>query len=163
MYSQLKKIKEELYDKCDLSFTSLVQKIESTEYSACSFRLNEYGIVYRQAKITPKKMGQFVAIWKRDKNGITQPYDISDDFDFMIITTIKDDKIGQFIFPKQILKEKGIVSLNGKSGKRGIRVYPPWDIVTNAQAKKSQNWQVKYFLSIEDSNRCLERLMINKA
>jgi hypothetical protein len=47
------------------------------------------------------------------------------------------------------LAEKGIISQDKKNGKRGIRVYPPWDTVTNKQASKTQNWQVKHFVAIE--------------
>ena len=47
---------------------------------------------------------------------------------------------------------KGIISKNGENGKRGIRVYPPWDIVTNKQAEKTQSWQHKYFVAISNDN-----------
>jgi hypothetical protein len=50
------------------------------------------------------------------------------------------------------LADKGIITRNGKEGKRGIRVYPPWVITTNKQAEKTQNWQTKYFLIIEKDN-----------
>jgi hypothetical protein len=48
--------------------------------------------------------------------------------------------------------EKGIISSNGKEGKRGIRVYPPWDIATNRQAIKTQNWQTNYFMTVKKDN-----------
>jgi hypothetical protein len=44
------------------------------------------------------------------------------------------------------LQEKGILSDDNKEGKRGFRVYPPWDIAINKQAKQTQEWQLKYFL-----------------
>src|SRR5258708_5952015 len=92
-----------------------------------SFNLNGFFIRFRVAKITPTKIGQFVTLWKRIGNGPTQPYDTSDTVDFFIISTRKDDHFGQFVFPKSVLSEQGILSINGKGGKRGIRVYPPWD------------------------------------
>lgn len=101
--------------------------------------------IHRTANITPKKIGQFVSIWKRNQEGITVPYEISDDFDFMIISTKKDNKAGQFIFPKAALLEQGIISTENKEGKRGIRVYPPWDTPENKQAIKTQAWQVVYW------------------
>ena len=52
-----------------------------------------------------------------------------------------------------MLADNGIITQNGKEGKRGIRVYPPWDIVTNKQAMKTQNWQTKYFLTIKNDNK----------
>ena len=51
-----------------------------------------------------------------------------------------------------MLADKGIITRNGKEGKRGIRVYPPWDIVTSKQAEKTQSWQTKYFLTIKNDN-----------
>ena len=86
------------------------------------------------------------------KQGITEPFDISDDIDFIIITSKSGDNFGQFIFPKSVLADKGIITSNGKEGKRGIRVYPPWDIATNKQALLTQSWQTKYFLTIKNHN-----------
>lgn len=152
LYSDLKLVQELVYDKCGLSLTNLKLNPESTEYGACTFELNELKIEYRISKITPKKTGQFVTIWKRNKNGATEPFDILDNIDFIIITSKSDGNLGQFIFPKSVLAHKGIISQNGKKGKRGIRVYPPWDITTSKQAEKTQNWQTNYFISFGDNN-----------
>lgn len=141
--------KELVYDPCGFKLTDLVLSDESKEYEACSFKLNGKSIVHRVAKITPTKTGQFVTIWKRNKDGITAPFDVSDDIDFIIITTASEDHFGQFIFPKSVLADKGIITHNNKEGKRGIRVYPPWDIVTNKQAEKTQAWQTPYFFAIK--------------
>jgi TonB-dependent SusC/RagA subfamily outer membrane receptor len=65
---------------------------------------------------------------------------------------INDNNFGQFIFPKSVLADKGIITRKGKEGKRGIRVYPPWDKTTNKQAEKTQTWQTKYFLTIKNDN-----------
>ncbi len=152
IYSDLKFAKELVYDKCSFDLTNLKQNLESVEYGACSFELNGKSIQYRVSKITPTKIGQFVTIWKRNKDGITEPFDISDDIDFIIITSKSGDKFGQFIFPKSVLADNGIITRNGKEGKRGIRVYPPWDVVTSKQAETTQNWQTKYFLTIKKDN-----------
>jgi hypothetical protein len=69
-----------------------------------------------------------------------------------VITSKSGDNLGQFIFPKSVLADKGIISQNGKNGKRGIRVYPSWDTVTNKQAEKTQRWQTKYFVTIKSDN-----------
>lgn len=152
IHFDLKIIKELVYDKCGFNLTNLRQNFDSLEYRACSFQLNEKKIQYRMSKITPTKSGQFVSIWKRNKDGITYPFDSADNFDFVIITSRKDEKLGQFIFPKSLLADKGIITRNKKIGKRGIRVYPPWDITTNKQAMITQSWQTKYFLKIENDN-----------
>lgn len=150
--TDLKAVKELVYDKCGFDLTNLKQNLESEAYGACTFELNGKLIQQRISKITPTKTGQFVTIWKRNDKGITEPFDISDNFDFVIITARNDENFGQFIFPKAVLAEKGILTQNGKEGKRGIRVYPPWDIPTNKQAEKTQNWQTNYFLTIKNNN-----------
>ena len=152
LFTDLKVVKELVYDKCGFSLTNLKLNSESLEYGACSFELNGQTIEHRISKITPTKTGQFVTIWKRNKNGITEPFDISDNIDFVVITSKSGDKTGQFIFPKSVLADKGIISQNRKGGKRGIRVYPSWDITTNRQAEKTQSWQTKYFVTIESDN-----------
>lgn len=148
-HNDLKIVKEIVYDQCNFDFKNPKLNTESIEYGACTFELNSKKIQHRVSKITPTKNGQFVTIWKRNQDGITQPFDINDEIDFIIITTRSGDNFGQFIFPKRALANKGIITLNGKSGKRGIRVYPPWDNPESKQAEKTQNWQLAYFLSIK--------------
>jgi hypothetical protein len=152
IHSDLNVVKELVYDKCGFDLTNLEQNIESKEYGACTFQLNGKTIQQRFSKITPTKSGQFVTIWKRNKDGVTEPFDTSDDFEFVIITARNDNHFGQFIFPKSVLADKGIITRTGKEGKRGLRVYPPWDTTTNKQAEKTQSWQIKYFLTIKNDN-----------
>lgn len=152
IHNDLKVVKELVYDKCGFDLTNLKQNLESVEYGACSFVLNGKIIQQRISKITPTKTGQFVTIWKRNKDGITEPFDFADEIDFVIITARSGDNLGQFVFPKPVLADKGIITRNGKEGKRGIRVYPPWDIATSKQAEKTQSWQTKYFLTIKNDN-----------
>jgi hypothetical protein len=142
-----------VYDKCDFNFGELIVEDESQEYGACTFRLNGLKIKFRISKITPTKTGQFVTIWKRNKEGITQPFDLTDEIDFVIISSQNGNDFGQFIFPKPVLLDKGIMTGKNKEGKSGIRVYPPWDTVTNKQAEKTQLWQTKYFLTINSSDK----------
>ena len=141
-----------LYSKCGFQLQNLVWNSESTNYGACSFELNNKLIQYRVANITPTKIGQFVAIWKRNKEGITAPFDVADLLDFMIISVRDSENFGQFIFPKSVLVSHGIISQNEKGGKRGIRVYAPWDKPENKQAIKTQAWQVNYFVEIRENS-----------
>ena len=115
--------------------------------------------MYRRAKITPTKTGQFVTLWKRTKNGPIQPFDSNDEIDLVVIDTPSANRLGQFVFPKGVLLEKGVLSNDRKEGKRGFRVYPPWDIATSKQAQKTQSWQLKYFLSYSND----EPIDINRA
>lgn len=122
---------------------------ESKDYGACTFELNNYRVQFRIAKITPMKIGQFVTLWKRIGKGPILPYDISDPVDLFIISVRDFQRFGQFVFSKEVLREKGIVSIKSKSGKLGIRVYPSWGIPNNKQAEKTQSWQIKYFFGIK--------------
>ncbi len=150
--ANLKTINEMVYAKCGFTMSSLKLNSESAAYGACSFHLNGLKIEYRMSKTTPTKKGQFVTIWKRSKDGITTPFDNSDDIDFVVITSRRGENLGQFIFPKAVLIKEGIFTQNGKGGKRGIRVYPPWDQANSRQASRTQQWQTKYFVTIRDSN-----------
>ena len=141
-----------LYNECGFQLQHLVWNPESTNYGACSFELNNYKIQYRVANITPTKIGQFVAIWKRNNKGITAPFDVTDSLDFLIISVRDSENFGQFIFPKSVLVSHGIISQNEKGGKRGIRVYAPWDKPENKQAIKTQAWQVNYFVEIRENS-----------
>lgn len=163
-HEDLKIAKKWVYDKCNFNFSHPKLNVESIEYGACTFEVDEKKIQHRVSKITPTKNGQFVTIWKRNKKGLTEPFDIADDIDFIIITSRSADKLGQFIFPKSVLANKGIITQNGKSGKRGIRVYPPWDIPENKQAEKTQSWQINYFLNIktdDSTNLALAKKLLN--
>ncbi len=150
--ADLKLIYERVYVKCGLIMSKLKRNAKSTVYGACSFQLNDMKIEYRVSKMTPTKTGQFVTIWKRSEEGITTPFDISDDIDFVIITSRSGENLGQFLFPKSVLIQQSIFSQNRKGGKRGIRVYPPWDQVNSRQASRTQQWQAKYFVTIRDGN-----------
>ncbi len=121
---------------------------EKNEYDACSFKLENKRIIYRKAKITPKKIGQFIAIWKRNPQGTTEPYAMNDDFDYMVIACESGSHKGVFIFSKEVLSNLGIISTNLKEGKRGMRVYPTWDEPTNKQAINTQNKQRSSFRAI---------------
>jgi len=118
------------------------------EYGAYTFRLNTYLIKFRVAKITPKKSGQFVAFYKRDELRVSVPYAQADQFDFLVVSVRNDEQIGQFIFPKTLLCQKGFLSHREQVGKRAMRVYPPWDKPGSEQARSTQAWQLAYYVTI---------------
>ncbi len=68
IHNNLQKVKEMVYDKCGFAMSNLILNPESSDYAACSFELNGKTIQHRVSKITPTKTGQFVAIWKRNKD-----------------------------------------------------------------------------------------------
>ena len=139
---------ELLYRHCGFHYTQPQLEEQNAEYGAYLFHLNAWLIRYRVAKVTPTKEGQFVTIWHRNEMGISQPYDESESVDYYVISTRKGDHFGQFVFPKASLVSRKVLSVNGIGGKRAIRVYPAWDNPTSKQAKKTQEWQLEYFMDI---------------
>jgi hypothetical protein len=137
------------YGPLALTYSNLVQEIESQDYAACSFDLGQKHIKFRVAKITPTKVGQFVTFWKRIGNSPIMPYDMNDHFDFLIVSARSGNSFGQFVFPKNVLLQKGVLSKDGRGGKRAMRVYPLWDITDSSQAKKTQAWQLQYFVELQ--------------
>ncbi len=150
-YSDFFIAQELVYAPCGLTIKHFEKKVESQEYTASSFQINNRHIRFRVAKITPTKTGQFVTFWKRIGTGPIMPYDISDQFDLLVISVRNIDHFGQFAFPKSILHKYGLLSKDGLGGKRAMRVYPPWDKTYNKQAQKTQTWQTLYFFEINES------------
>lgn len=148
--------KKLVYDLCNMTTSEPVMEIESAEYGGFVFTLNGFNVRFRVAKITPTKIGQFVTLWKRSACGPIQPFDASDSVDFFVISVRSNKNFGQFVFPKSILCEKNVFSINSKGGKRAIRVYPPWDKTTSKQAQKTQEWQLKYFLAIPEDDTSID-------
>lgn len=150
IYSDLLISIDLISDLYEAKCSELTIEKESSEYGACKFKCNSMNITFRSAKTTPTKIGQFVTLWKRIGNGPIQPYEITDDIDFVVISTRHNNNYGQFIFPKSILSKHGIIA-NNKKGKLAFRIYPPWDITTSNQARKTQEWQLQYFLEFSKS------------
>jgi hypothetical protein len=132
----------------ELIITDFSREKESEEYGASDFKINDRRIKFRIGKITPTKIGQFTTLWKRIGKGPIIPFDVNDEIDLFIVSVRHGDRLGQFVFPKKILCQKGIISKEGKGGKRAVRIYPPWDFADNRQAKNTQIWQLLYFFEI---------------
>lgn len=146
IYQKLEETSKIVFEKINFKIHNLHIEKESKDYAACQFELNNLKIIFREAKTTPTKIGQFVTLWKRIDHNPIEPFSESDDFDFVIINTKIASSFGQFIFPKQILIDKAYLQSSTKKGKLAFRVYPSWDITTNKQAQKTQKWQLDYFI-----------------
>lgn len=146
-----KQVEISLYSKSQLVYSPPISENEGADYGAGICTINNLKTVLRSSKITPKKIGQFVTLWKRDNQGVTTPYSQSDHIDLVIINSRKGNLFGQFIFPMSILIKHKILSSHTSKGKRGFRVYPPWDKAINNQAVKTQSWQLEFFLEITQS------------
>ncbi|MCO4754801.1 MAG: MepB family protein [Bacteriovoracaceae bacterium] len=148
----LDRVSRLILDELELSPFDFKVEDEGRDYSACTYKIESKLIISRTAKLTPKKPGLFVAIWKRSKFNKPVPFNLSDKFSLLIINVSKGSKRGQFIFPKSILNQKGIVSGGKSKGKNGIRVYPSWDKNLNPTAAKTQKWQKNYFFEINEDD-----------
>ncbi|GHF44563.1 hypothetical protein GCM10010218_27460 [Streptomyces mashuensis] len=148
LHGDLLAAKARVYDPCGFACSQPVPEPESAEYAACAFTLDGRAVRFRVARTTPAKVGQFVTVWQRSEEGPIRPFDAGDGVDLFVISSRDDDGFGQFVFPREVLCERDIVSRDRSGGKRGFRVYPPWVTTTSRQARSTQAWQVQYFLHL---------------
>jgi hypothetical protein len=126
------------------------REVESAEYGACRLAVDDRRIAFRVAKTTPTKVGQFVTIWTRvDPDSEIAPFDTTDSISSVVIAVFDKDHRGLFIFNSQELVRRGIMSAEGKGGKRAIRDYAPWVQVGSKQAVQTKRWQVERFVQIQ--------------
>ncbi|MFE7588557.1 MepB family protein [Kitasatospora sp. NPDC057512] len=148
LHGDLLAVKASVYDPGGFACSLPVPEPESAEYAACAFTLDGRSVRFRAARTTPTKAGQFVTVWQRSEEGPIRPFDADDGVDLFVVSSRDDDGFGQFVFPREVLCERDIVSRDGAGGKRGFRVYPPWVTTTSRQARSTQAWQVKHFLDL---------------
>lgn len=132
-----------------MELTELITEKEGQEYEASRFNLNGLKVISSKAKITPAKIGQFVTSQKKSSKRPIERLHQTDDFSLIIINTHSSNKYGPFIFNKDKLIKKGILSTGVKESRRGFRVYPPWDFPRSKQGMKTQDWELNYFLTID--------------
>ncbi|MFD7066551.1 MepB family protein [Streptomyces sp. NPDC059913] len=148
LHDDLLAAKALVYDPGGYACSWPVHEPESAEYAACAFTLDGRSVRFRSARTTPTKVGQFVTVWQRSEEGPIRPFDMDDGVDLFVISCRDTNGFGQFVFPREVLCERGIVSRNGSGGKRGFRVYPPWVTTTSRQARNTQAWQMHHFLDL---------------
>ncbi|MET7297404.1 MepB family protein [Embleya sp. NPDC005575] len=137
-----------VYDPNGFVCSTPVAEPESAEYGAHVFTVDGAEVRFRVAGTTPTKVGQFVTLWQRSAAGPIEPLAAEDPLDLVVISSRQGEHFGQFVFPKAVLRERGILSVHGSGGKRGFRVYPPWVSTTNRQADRTRAWQLDHFLTI---------------
>ncbi len=154
---------DEIYLPSGIRITkSPVLEKENTAYAACALQVNRRNVLFRIGKITPKKIGHFVAVYTRVQ-GIIVPLDaLVNHVDFLVVdvSDMQEKNRGQFIFPKKVLVEKGIFSeglslanrMQRLRGKLSFRVFAPWEDVVS-HAKKTQNWQQAFFFPIATGSK----------
>ncbi|WP_432073461.1 MepB family protein [Streptomyces wuyuanensis] len=140
--------KELVYDPSGFTCSLPALEAESAAYGACVFTLDGLSVRFRTAKTTPAKAGQFVTVWKRHAGGPIRPFDSEDDVDLLVVGVREGLSLGQFVFPRDVLCERGVFARDGSGGKRAFRVYPPWVTTASRQAGSSQRWQTDHFLPL---------------
>ncbi len=147
-FEMVKNAHDAMYAKCGLILENFAPEDKSSAYYAHTFTIKDKRGLFRIAKITPTKAGSFVTIYKRGVDSIISPYEVSDSIDFVVIAVVDGNNVGEFVFSKTVLCEKNIFSIDGKEGKRAMRVYAPWDKITSAQALNTRKWQGAYFANL---------------
>ncbi|MBR9288208.1 multidrug transporter [Staphylococcus aureus] len=124
----------------------LTEEKYNQDYEALTFSFKEETYQSRLAKKTPTKAGYFVTCWTKDENNCNQPYSKEEAFaDYLMIIVIDEELSGYFLFPRELLVEKGILTTFEHKGKMAFRVYPKWCNQLNKTAGQTQKWQCKYF------------------
>ncbi|MBC9927830.1 MepB family protein [Leucobacter sp. cx-169] len=112
-------------------------------------RTPESAVRFRVGKVTPTKVGHFVTVWRRAADGSTEPFPAEDAVETLVVAVRDGPNFGAFVFPASALIEHGIASAGGIGGKRGFRVYPPWAAAANPQARRTQQWQIGFFVALD--------------
>src|SRR5690625_1030238 len=73
-YTALNYVNKMIYEPNDLTVKSVQEEKQNSKYGAGRFQLSSRTVRFRVANITPTKIGQFVALWKKDVNNKNQPY-----------------------------------------------------------------------------------------
>ncbi|MFC6651224.1 MepB family protein [Paenibacillus rhizoplanae] len=91
---------------------------------------------------------------KKNAERKNQAFTYADAPDLLVINTFHpvSGELGQFVFPKDLLKKHGVLATDNAPGKMAIRIYPAWDTVTNKQAVATQTWQLPYFGIVDPMN-----------
>lgn len=150
-YAALNYVNKMIYEPCDLTVESVQEEKQNSKYGAGTFQLSSRTVRFRVANRTPAKAGQFVAFWEKDENNKNRAFPYEEAPDLLVVTAFKsDNEFGQFIFPKEIIYKQNILRSSSTKGKMAIRVYPSWDRPTSKQAKKTQEWQLPYFIDMRN-------------
>ncbi|RFA14395.1 metallopeptidase [Subtercola boreus] len=117
---------------------------QNSDYQSGVAQIGDEAWHIRTARNTPTKPGAFVAFWRRDADGTTQPFTDDDLAAGLLVFVEQHGRRGVFRFTGAHLAELGITS-GRQPGKRGFRIYPSWCAGLNAQATATQRAQASAF------------------
>ncbi|AIQ52519.1 MepB family protein [Paenibacillus sp. FSL R7-0331] len=156
-HSTLAYVDDTFYTQAGLIVESVREEPLNAEYGAGIFQLNGISVRFRVAKTTPSKAGQFVVFWEKDSESKNRAFSYAEAPQLLVINAFHPDtaELGQFVFPKDVLKQNGVLATETAKGKMAMRVYPDWDTVYSKQAAHTQKWQKPYFSRVEPLNQDL--------
>lgn len=105
----------------------------------------------RTARVTPKKPGAFVAVWKRNLDGETCPFELDEHIEGLLVFVCEGEQFGVFQFSSAQLVNLGVSRSGVHEGKRGFRVYPSWSTELNRQATLTQRLQSSAFRRMDSA------------
>ena len=118
---------------------------QNGDYESGVVRIGSEWWRIRTGRITPKKLGAFVAVWTRDDSGATRPFGSDDTATGLLVFVTEGEHVGVFRFTAAHLTQLGITRSPKHPGKRGFRVYPSWCSGLNSQAQRTQAAQASAF------------------
>ncbi|MED5018474.1 MepB family protein [Paenibacillus chibensis] len=151
-YKALTYINETIYEPNGITINSIREEAQNSDYGAGVFQLNAKSVRFRVAKITPTKIGQFVAFWEKDLDNKNQAFSYETATDLLVINAFTHNNFGQFVFPKEVLVKQKILKTATTKGKMAMRIYPRWDTPTSKEAIATQKWQTPYFVAVDNNN-----------
>ena len=146
-HDALRDLQALVWNPAGLACADVQAERESADYCAHSLTIAGRRSVFRSAKTTPTKAGQFLTLWQRSADGPIRPFDTNDGVALFLVQAGFGAGLGLFVFPASAMVRHGVVSVDGTGGKRAMRVYPPDVEVGSAQARRTQKWQGDYFLA----------------
>lgn len=118
---------------------------QSSDYESGTVKIGSDTWRIRTARVTPKKPGAFVAVWKREAHGETRPFKREEYSAGLMVFVREAEKFGVFRFSTAQLAALGVLRSGDQEGKRGFRVYPSWSTGLNRQAAVTQRRQSPAF------------------
>ncbi|RZJ80730.1 MAG: hypothetical protein EOO20_25735 [Chryseobacterium sp.] len=91
MVREIERLQDLFFSPLEMVLSDIAQDTASKEYVGYHLQLDQFNIKFRKAKITPKKIGQFVTLWERNSDGITTPFHESSTLDFALILTERNE------------------------------------------------------------------------
>lgn len=111
---------------------------QNSDYEAGTVAMGSQIWRIRTARVTPKKPGAFVAVWRRNPKGETCPFVSDEHVDGLLVFVRDGERFGFFQFSSSQLANLGVTSSEAHAGRRGFWVYPSWSTGLNPQAMSTQ-------------------------